>query len=79
MRIGLAMDRRGGPSELMLRGIAAYARPARPWVFSWDNPSAEGILRLLELEPDGLLVKHVDERGFELIERAGVPDRKSVV
>lgn len=57
----------------MLRGIAAYARPARPWVFSWDNPSAEGILRLLELEPDGLLVKHVDERGFELIERAGVP------
>jgi len=58
---------------MMLRGIAAYARPARPWSFTWDSPSADGIERLLELDLNGILAKHLDSQGVELIERSGLP------
>lgn len=67
------MDRRGGPSEMILRGIASYARPASSWVLSWDSPRASGIRSLLEMKLDGLLVKHVDAEGVKLIEGSGIP------
>jgi len=67
------MDRRNGQSELLLRGIATYARPGRPWVFSWESPSADGIQRLLELDLAGILAKDLDDRGVELIENSQVP------
>ncbi len=73
IRIGLGMDRRNGQSELLLRGIATYARPDRPWVFSWESPTADGIQRLLELDLVGILAKDLDDRGVELIENSQLP------
>lgn len=73
MRVGLAMDRRGGPSELMLRGIAAYARPSRPWVITWETPTRSGIERLLEAGIDGVLAKHLEEPGIAVLQQARIP------
>ncbi|MDX2054820.1 MAG: substrate-binding domain-containing protein [Polyangiaceae bacterium] len=67
------MDRRGGPSEMFLRGIAAYARPSKPWVFTWESPSVSGIERLLQVTPDGILGKHLDAKCLGLIQRAQIP------
>ncbi len=73
VRIGLAIDRRGSPSEMMLRGIATYARPSPEWVFKWDQPTAAGVRRLLQLGVDGILAKHLDAQGIELIQRSKTP------
>ncbi len=73
MRIGLAIDRRGSPSEMLLTGIATYARPSSEWVLKWEQPTAAGVERLLELGVDGILAKHLDAQGIALIERSEIP------
>lgn len=73
MRIGLAIDRRGSPSEMLLSGIATYARPSSEWVLKWEQPTAAGVERLLQLGVDGILAKHLDAQGLALIERSEIP------
>jgi len=73
MRIGIALYSFSGFAESALRGIAAYARPNRPWTFDHGNQTLSGVNRLLSRNPDGILISVSDPEVCERLQATHVP------
>jgi len=73
MRVGIALYTLSGFPQDCLRGVAAFARPHRPWTFDYAGQSLEGVKGLLRQKPDGILVSSADQKVLHLLQDAGVP------
>lgn len=73
MRVALAFDINQGFSGAVLRGVAAFARPGRDWIFDHDGPTPEGLERLVRGKPDGIIIAAADDHCAHLITGRGVP------
>lgn len=73
MRVALALLSFSGFAESALRGVAAYARPLRPWTFDHGSQGLEGVNQLLARKPDGILVSTSDPLVCARIDAAGIP------
>jgi LacI family transcriptional regulator len=73
MRVALGFFAHTGYSDGVLRGVAAFARPHRQWVFDRVAPTLAGAQRLLNQAPDGVLLCTSDERVLEVFERVKIP------
>lgn len=73
MKIGIALYSFSGFAESALRGIAAYARPTKPWSFDHGNQTLSGVNRLLSRNPDGLLISVSDPEVCARLEGTQVP------
>ena len=72
-RVALVAATQIGYTQAVLRGVAAYARPARPWVFRMIPPEQVGAELLLGWAADGVLSCAVDEHVGEQIQASGLP------
>ncbi len=73
MRVALALLSFSGFAEAALRGVAAYARPNRPWTFDHGSQGLEGVNRMLAQKPDGILISTSDPRVAARISAARIP------
>lgn len=73
MRVALALLNFSGFAASALRGVAAYARPNRPWTFDHGSQGLEGVNKLLALKPDGILISTSDPEVCERISAARIP------
>jgi LacI family transcriptional regulator len=72
-KVALLVSEVIGYSDAVMRGVCAYARPHRPWLFH-TGPLGEGILRRLrEWRPDGIIARVLDEAMADALLAFGVP------
>ncbi|MDX2050858.1 MAG: substrate-binding domain-containing protein [Polyangiaceae bacterium] len=72
MLIGLCIDNRRGYENGLLLGIAAYARPHKPWIFEAVWPPLEGLAALIAKKPSGILLRTRDPLALKLVVGSGI-------
>ncbi len=73
MRIGLALGWLSGFDEALVQGIAAYARPKRPWTFDRCYSTREQLAQLVARRPDGILLGSSDPVLLTWISKSKIP------
>jgi len=72
-RIALLFAPSSGYGDGVLRGIAAFARPGRPWLFHAADPGRVDLAELHAWGPDGIIALLTDARTVPDLRALGVP------
>lgn len=73
LRVALTIPSMAGYGSGVALGVAAYARPRLPWVFSLVGQTADDIAALAAWRPNGVIAHLMSRAAFDSVRSLGVP------